>query len=255
MNYFSPKDAAERYAKGRPDFHLSTINEIKKYLKIHSKIENALDIACGTGLSTKPLLEISNQVYGTDASEEMLKHAPCQNEIKYSKAFAEKQPFNDSFFEIITVSSGVHWFNIDLFLEESLRLLKKKSWLVIYDNFFTGETNENNDLKTCYNTNYLSKFPAPARNNEYDWTQINLKSRGFQYNKMYTFKNEVQMNLNELIIYFTTQSNISKIIESNKMTYSEVESWLRNELATFFTDENQNITLYFANWIKFLQKI
>ncbi|MBI1837071.1 MAG: class I SAM-dependent methyltransferase [Flavobacteriia bacterium] len=255
MNYFSPKEAAERYAKSRPDFHYHTIHEITKYLKLHSKIENALDVACGTGLSTKALLQISNNVYGTDASEEMLLHALNQDEITYSKALAENQPFEAYFFDIITVSSGVHWFNIDAFLEESIRMLKKKSWLIIYDNFFTGETIENKDLKKWYTSVYQLKFPAPPRNNAYEWTQINMKSKGFQYNKMYTFKNEVQMNLKDLIAYFTTQSNITYAVENTEMTYQEIETWLQNELILFFNSENQKITILFSNWIKFLQKI
>lgn len=255
MNYFAPKNAAERYAKGRPDFHSNTIEEIKKYLKLQSKVENALDIACGTGLSTKALLEISNKVFGTDASEEMLKHCPNKNEINYSKAFAEKQPFDESLFDIITVSSGVHWFNIDDFLIESIRLLKKKSWLIIYDNFFTGETIDSINLKNWYTEKYLSKFPPPARKDNYEWTQINMKSKGFQFNKLYTFKNEIEMNIDELILYFTTQSNITHAIENSDTNYSDVENWLKQELKPFFQDGNSKLTFLFSNWIKFLQKI
>jgi len=55
MNYFNPKTAAQRYSKGRPDFHSKTIKHIKDYLRIDKKLDNALDIACGTGLSTRAL--------------------------------------------------------------------------------------------------------------------------------------------------------------------------------------------------------
>jgi predicted TPR repeat methyltransferase len=68
MNYFNAKTAAERYSKGRPDFHSNTIKHIKDYLHLDKKLNNALDIACGTGLSTKALLEIATNVYGTDTS-------------------------------------------------------------------------------------------------------------------------------------------------------------------------------------------
>ncbi|MBL7709803.1 MAG: methyltransferase domain-containing protein, partial [Chitinophagaceae bacterium] len=71
MNYFDPKTAAERYSKGRPDFHHNTIRHIKEYLQLDKKLDAALDIACGTGLSTKALLEIATTVYGTDISQEM----------------------------------------------------------------------------------------------------------------------------------------------------------------------------------------
>src|SRR5450432_2676543 len=115
MNYFNPKTAAERYSKGRPDFHSNTIKHIKNFLYLDNKADKALDIACGTGLSTKALLEIATDVYGTDASQQMLNFAPLTSKINYSVASAEQQPFADNYFDLITVSSGVHWFDIDKF--------------------------------------------------------------------------------------------------------------------------------------------
>ena len=139
MNYFYSKAAAERYSKGRPDFHGNTIKHIKDYLHLNKKLNNALDIACGTGLSTKALLEIATNVYGTDSSQEMLNFASLHDKIQYSIASAEKQPFANNNFDLITVGSGVHWFNIDRFLMEVNRLLKSKSWLVLYENHFISE--------------------------------------------------------------------------------------------------------------------
>src|SRR5437762_2655807 len=102
MNYFNPKTAAERYSKGRPGFHSNTIKHIKDYLHPDQKLNNALDIACGTGLSTMVLLEIAKNVYGTDDSPEMLHFASQSDKIHYSIAPAEQQPFPDNDFDLIT---------------------------------------------------------------------------------------------------------------------------------------------------------
>ena len=64
MNFFSSSIAAERYAAGRPDFHANTINRVKDFLNVGSKLPKALDIACGTGLSAKALLSVADKVYG-----------------------------------------------------------------------------------------------------------------------------------------------------------------------------------------------
>jgi ubiquinone/menaquinone biosynthesis C-methylase UbiE len=157
MNYFNPKTAAQRYSKGRPDFHSNTIKHIKDYLHLDKKLNNALDIACGTGLSTKALLEIATNVYGTDISQEMLNFASQQYKIHYSIASAEQQPFPDNHFDLITVSSGVHWFNIDKFLIEANRLLKSKSWLVLYENYFIAEMVGNENFTKWFPDIYLKK--------------------------------------------------------------------------------------------------
>ena len=62
MTYFETKNVAERYEKGIPFFHKNTIGRIKNYLGQKTKFDNALDIACGTGLSTKALLEIAEKI-------------------------------------------------------------------------------------------------------------------------------------------------------------------------------------------------
>src|SRR5687767_15675923 len=93
MNYFNTKAAAERYSKGRPDFHKNTIKHIRDFLRLETKLDRALDIACGTGLSTKALLEIAANVYGTDVSQDMLDFACKTGGIKYATAPAEEQPF------------------------------------------------------------------------------------------------------------------------------------------------------------------
>ncbi|MFN8283322.1 MAG: class I SAM-dependent methyltransferase [Chitinophagales bacterium] len=254
MNYFEPKNTAKRYAVGRPKFHSVTIDRIKTHLNLKEKLDKALDIACGTGLSTDALLSIAKNVFGTDASAEMLNNAISKDNIHYSLSFAENQPFSENEFELITVCSGIHWFNIDDFLKEANRLLKINSHLVIYDNFFNSEMVENQSFNEWFPNNYLNKFPTPKRNNSFDWSNSNLNKFGFKLIKDDHFKNEITFNKKELILYFTTQSNISDAIQRGE-SYVDIESWLNAELSPFFENNDVKKTFKFGNWIKYIQRI
>ncbi len=254
MNYFDPKTAAERYSKGRPDFHSNTIKHIKDYLQLDKKADNALDVACGTGLSTKALLEIATTVYGTDSSQEMLNFASQSDNIQYILASAEQQPFSSNNFDLITVSSGVHWFDIDKFLAEAGRLLKSKSWLVLYENHFIAEMVGNNQFTNWFLNVYLKKYPSPPRNNSYAWTNENLISKNFKFITEEKFKNAINFNKKQLALYFTTQSNIIAVVEKNQTTYEEVENWLDQELASFFDTEETTQTINYGIWIKYIQR-
>lgn len=254
MNYFDHKNAAERYSNGRPDFHSNTIARVKIHLQLDHQLEKALDVACGTGLSTKALLEIATNVFGTDTSEEMLKRALAQDQINYSIATAENQPFGNGEFNLITVCSGVHWFDIDKFLVEANRLLTNQGWLVLYDNFFISEMQGVAGFSTWYPEVYLKKFPAPKRNNSYQWSNEQLFSKNFILEKEEEFKNPIVYTIEELVLYFTTQSNITAVIEAGTTTYQEVEEWLKNELTQFFSTDHPN-TINFGNWIKYLRRI
>jgi ubiquinone/menaquinone biosynthesis C-methylase UbiE len=254
INYFNPRTAAERYSRGRPDFHSNTIKHIKDYLRLDKKLNNALDIACGTGLSTKALLEIAANVFGTDTSQEMLNLASHADKIHYSLAPAEQQPFTDNHFDLITVSSGVHWFDIDKFLKEANRLLKSKAWLVLYENYFISEMTGHENFTTWYPEVYLKKFPSPPRNNDYPWTNKNLIDKDFIFVNEERFMNPVSFNKRQLVLYFTTQSNIIAAVERKQTTYEQVEYWLDQELAPFFDSDNKTHTIDFGNWIKYIQR-
>src|SRR6266496_2657842 len=200
MNYFNPKTAAERYSKGRPDFHSNTIKHIKDYLHLDKKLNNALDIACGTGLSTKAL------------------------------------------------------FDIDKFLMEASRLLKSKSWLVLYENYFISEMVGNDNFTNWFPNVYLKKYPSPPRNNVYFWTNENLIPKNFNFVIEERFRNSITFNKKKLALYFTTQSNIIAAVEKNQTTYEQVENWLDQELASFFDNDDTTQTINYGNWIKFIQR-
>ena len=255
MNFFGSGIAAEKYATGRPDFHANTISRVRDFLSINGKLPKALDIACGNGLSTKALLPLADKVYGTDISKEMLNRAHEKEKIHYAIATAEKQPFDNGVFDLITVSSGVHWFNIGPFLMEANRLLKNKGWLVIYENFFAGEMEGRDEFKNWVNDVYLQRFPSPPRNKNYDWSVSNLRSINFTIHMPENFKNQVTFNRMQLINYFATQSNIIVAVENGKFTYAEIEQWLDEELSAYFDDETTTRIVYYGNWIKYLQKM
>ncbi len=253
MNYFKTKSTAERYAIGRPDFHKGTMEKVKQYLRISDKLDRALDVACGTGLSTKALLDIAKDVYGTDLAIEMLNVAEKKDLINYSLAPAEQQPFAENYFDIVTVSSGVHWFDIDRFLVETNRILKPKSWLILYENYFISEMQHVPEFDSWFSEIYCTKFPPPQRNSSYLWINENLAPHNFKMECEDVFKNEIEFTLEKLILYFTTQSNITAEIENATTSYLEVEKWLEEQLKPFFTTKTRKVN--YGNWIKYIKKI
>jgi ubiquinone/menaquinone biosynthesis C-methylase UbiE len=255
MNYFSPETAAARYARGRPDFHSNTIGRIREKIGLEQKVTKALDVACGTGLSTKALLEIAEEVFGTDTSKAMLAHAPEKDRIQYSIAPAEQQPFPDHTFDLITVCSGVHWFQIDKFLAESARILKSHGWLVLYENHFIADMDGHPEFKNWFQDRYLKQFPSPPRHNDYSWNNDHLNPQGWELIGTETFTNPIRFNKKELILYFSTQSNIIAATEQGRATYAEAEAWLNDELSPLFPNNEQKKLIHYGNWIKYLRKV
>jgi ubiquinone/menaquinone biosynthesis C-methylase UbiE len=253
MNYFAPRTAAQRYAKGRPDVHSYAIHQLKDFLHLDEKLDRVLDIACGTGLSTKALLEIGKQVYGTDISPEMLDLAPEKDLIRYSLASAEDQPFADRYFDLITVSSGVHWFDIEKFLTEAGRLLKTQCYLALYENYFDSSLQNDDEFKE-WGAHHYQRFPSPPRN-KFDWSDETTRPMGLQYVTEWRSSYSIPMTKQQFACYLTTQSNIIARVEAGATSFEEVDALLDRELDPYFTPGAFPRLIRFGNWIKFLQKI
>ena len=113
-----------------------------------------LDIAAGTGSSSRPLVDKGAQVTALDFSEGMLAQGRKQNkDIKFVQGDALKLPFADNFFDVTTISFGLRNTNdSSLALKEALRVTKSGGKIVIAE--FSHPTNK--VFKSIY-LNYLMK--------------------------------------------------------------------------------------------------
>ena len=102
-------------------------------LKEHDRI---LDIGCGNGRLLKMITNKAKvEAFGIDVSEEMIKTARDENhEITFLVSEADKTPYEDGFFDAITVCCAFHHF-VDpvAFLKEAHRILKPQGKIYIAD--------------------------------------------------------------------------------------------------------------------------
>ena len=72
-NPFVGSAVADRYADARPFLHGTAIDMLRRD---RPSFGSAIDVACGTGLSTRALRAVSDHVVGVDVSAEMVRRAP-----------------------------------------------------------------------------------------------------------------------------------------------------------------------------------
>lgn len=253
-NYFDYQAAAKRYKKGRPDFHHLIVDKIKEKVKLKENYETCLDVACGTGLLTKALLQISNRVIGIDNSEAMLSETQKHLNIQYILGDAEDLKTVDGLVDLITVSSAFHWFNQKAFLKSSYQKLKNKSYIVIHNNFFTSRTEDKrSDLFANWMAeSYLKKFVNPKKNKN-SVNETDIKNLGFYNAGNDSFENTVSFTKMNLIEYLITQSNIITNVELGNYTIDAVKVWLTKELESHF-EPSQARQFIFGNRLLFLRK-
>jgi SAM-dependent methyltransferase len=250
VNFFASRSAAKRYAKGRPYFHPIVIERIKERLALTLPVPRALDVGCGTGLSTMALKEIAERVVGIDSSAEMIGLASADPNIGYRLANAEQLPFEDSEFDLVTVSQAIHWFAKARFLQEARRVLRTAGWLIVYDNYFGGS--DNDAFNAWHKESYLERYASPPRAWP-DFAAEEIEKEGFQLIGDEVLCNTINFSLEGLIDFFTSQSNIIAAAECGNETIDEVRAWLKENLGRFFETCSTHDFLFNAP-IWFLQR-
>lgn len=92
-----------------------------------------LDIAAGTGTSTRPLVDAGADVIAVDFSAGMINVGKKRNkDIKFVQGDALNLPFEDNSFDVTTISFGLrNTSNINLALKDALRVTKVGGRIVI----------------------------------------------------------------------------------------------------------------------------
>ena len=92
-----------------------------------------LDIAAGTGSSSRPLVNKGAEVTALDFSQGMIEQGRKQNKnINFVQGDALKLPFEDNAFDVTTISFGLrNTSNTDKALKEALRVTKDGGRIVV----------------------------------------------------------------------------------------------------------------------------
>lgn len=116
--------------KAETEVH-NALNELPK----GTVLETVLDLGCGNGQKTFPLVSWGvKNVYGVDSSEPMLLSAKLANKdktVRFRKADFASVPFKDHKFDLITMWNAFHFSNLDTLMPELNRLVKLGGLILI----------------------------------------------------------------------------------------------------------------------------
>lgn len=240
-NPFASDVAASLYAEGRPDYSHLVCDIIRRITGIESPVEFAVDVGSGTGISTMAISPLAEAVVGVEPSQAMLELAMPADNVSYRLGSAEQLPVEDTSCDLISVGSALHWFDQGRFLAEASRVAKQDAWLVVYDHWFTGRMQDQDEFAQWAGDVYLPTYPSPPRDRSWrppddlgDW-----RHRGWE-----SYDHPVQYSANQLATYLLTQSNLQTMIEHGDKTEGQLRSWLMDQLASFFADDPSGVFMF-----------
>lgn len=226
-NPFEATGAGGLYARGRPYHHPVTLARAFA-LAGDTRVGRALDVACGTGLSTRALADRAGFAVGCELSAEMLRAAPAIGNAAYVRTRAEALPFAAGSFDTVTVASAVHWFEQVSFFAEVHRVLRPGGWLVLYDHYFMAAIREVAGSE-AWGHEFMTRYPLPPRNRSTGEKAI-VPTELFDAIAEELFDNDQQMTHEMLVDYAVTQSNSLAATERGE----PVREWVTGTTAPFF---------------------
>ncbi|MGC2058249.1 MAG: class I SAM-dependent methyltransferase [Candidatus Sulfotelmatobacter sp.] len=127
-------DRVENYVRYRPGYPAEVLQTLRTECCL-SPGRVIADVASGTGIWTRMLLENGNPVFGVEPNAEMRNAgerllASFPNFISIAGT-AEATTLADHSVDVITAAQAAHWFNRTSARREFLRILKPGGWLVL----------------------------------------------------------------------------------------------------------------------------
>jgi SAM-dependent methyltransferase len=177
-------DRVENYVRFRPGYPPEVIELLRTECGLRSDHVVA-DIASGTGIFTRLLLENGNRVFAVEPNAEM-REAGTHYLASYEKltavaGTAEETMLSAESVDFVTAAQAAHWFNRDRARQEFARTLKPGGWCVlIWNERRTASTpflRDYEELLLTYGTDYkevrherttavIHEFFAPLRHQE-----------------------------------------------------------------------------------------
>jgi ubiquinone/menaquinone biosynthesis C-methylase UbiE len=229
INPFVGEAVAARYAQARPSLHHHVMRLLADRLP---RPRRALDVGCGTGLSTRPLSSFADIVVGIDESEAMLRDRTTGDGEHYVRAVAERLPFRDAAFELATIASAIHWLDSSA-IEEVGRVLTPKACVAVSDVWFRAEM-----LGVDTFADWMAQECAPRyrRVPKREYTEGSMSVVGFLPAWEENLRFPVAMKLDQLVSYLMTHSERIAAVREGTETEAQQDAFLTEGLKPFFEE-------------------
>ncbi|HEY6294988.1 MAG TPA: methyltransferase domain-containing protein [Streptosporangiaceae bacterium] len=245
-NPFDSDHAARRYAAARMYYHRSALDLAREQQEI-GPVTLALDVGCGTGLSTRAVSDLAEHVVAVDASAAMLRAAARHARVGYLVAVAERIPLGDAVADLATVGAAFHWFHQPSALAELARVLRGGAVLVVYSDYFHGRLAVQPAFTIWLTESYVPRYPSPNRNAPFDAEAA--QTAGFGRVGYRESEYAVPLTQAALADYLISQSNAEAAIASGQVSAEELRDQIIAETTGFFApDETADLIFGMRVW-------
>jgi SAM-dependent methyltransferase len=249
---FAHERVARGYASARPFLHREAFARVRELIHPAAPVRRALDVGCGTGLSSVALLELASRVVGLDASGEMLRHATRADRLHYVAAPAEAMPFRSGSVDLVAACGSLDWVDLEAFLPRAAEVLASGGFLVALDFGDLGRSSEISGLERWYREVFQKAYPRPpARDPKVTGEQAGRF--GFTGPADHEFSSGWSFTAAQYAEFLMTESDVITAVEYGGQDADRVRRGLEAELETLFAERARQVA--FGGYIQVLRRL
>jgi SAM-dependent methyltransferase len=249
---FQHDRVATGYASARPYLHPEVFARVRPIVGPGRRFRRALDLGCGTGLSSLALLDLAERVVGVDASLDMLRHARRADGVRYVAGGAEAPAFREGSFDLVVACGSMDWVDRSRFMPRAEELVESGGWLVSLDFGDTGRSTEVPGLARWYDEVFLRAYPRPPASDPMI-TGDEAERHGFAAPSYRDFASSTSFTARQYAAFLMTESSVIAAVEYGGKAEAEVRAWLEGEIAPLFGPRPRLVA--FGGYIQALRRL
>jgi SAM-dependent methyltransferase len=251
-NPFASPTMAAGYARCRPALHPRIMERVRELLQITTMLDRALDVGCGSGLSTAALQPLAQTCIGIDPAVPMLLWAHSVAPGSYFVAGnAESLPLHSGSIDLLTAAGSLNYADLSLFFPEALRVLAPSGVLVVYDFSEGRRFRKDASLENWY-SEFQRLYPVPLHEGHEISPEIlrecdsDLRLAAHEY-----FEIGLLLEPDFYLDYVMTETNVAHAIR-NGVAEGEIRDWCAATLQAVFQGEAREVL--FSGYIAVLMR-
>jgi SAM-dependent methyltransferase len=236
-NPFSDAAMAAGYAAARPPVHPHVVARLREWLG-PCRVSLAVDLGCGAGLSTRPLIDLAVTCVGLDPAEMMVRAArTVVPAARFATAAGEALPLGTRTVDLITAAGSLNYArDPDRVWHEAARVLAPGGAVAVYD-FTPGRSFIGDDRLDRWFEAFMQRYPAPvAQARPLSPSILAEAAPGFRVARSTGFEIAVPLTRAFYLEYMLTETNVQDAVRRGT-PLADIRGWCDDSLRAVFTGD------------------
>lgn len=250
-NPFSDPTMAAGYAAARPAVHPRVLHMSRQWLA-DRRLDVAVDLGCGAGLSTRPLVPMARTCVGFDPAEAMVRAARTVSPgAQFLAAGAEAMPLPTGSVDLLAAAGSLNYArDLDAVWPEARRVLTRTGVFAVYD-FSPGRQFADGPELDAWFTTFTARYPYPkSQAIPLSPDILSTRARGFTTARAETFAIALPLSQDFYVAYMLTETNVQEAVRAGT-SVDEIRQWCVTTLAPLFGGATREVV--FTGYLAHLQ--